>query len=446
MNERERAYRALYKIFFENGLCHEVLRETLDEIDKNGETASKAWISRLVNGTCERWLSLLFLVEKQSGRAAAKIKPQLQVILAMSLYQAYFMNVPESAAANEAVKLAKKHKLNGLSGFVNGVLRNIFRAAAFEAGDFSGNRQELFDKHLEKLLEGEAEVKKLAVRYSLPKELAVIMENELGPDAFVRACRGFMSEKKLCFYRLRKRCTEEDFEVSLKKDGINYSKREEKGLENVYILETAVCPTDVECFKNGWCIVQNVSSVRACEMLPADGSEKAIDVCAAPGGKAIHLADRLKDGTVLACDISEAKTEKILENIRRCKVENIKTKACDASEKNGEFEEAFDIVIADLPCSGLGVIGSKPDIRYKTTGADIKALSKIQREILNNVTGYVIPGGLLSFSTCTFTKAENEDNAEYIKSLGFTELSRLRLLPDEEQDGFFVSIFKKNEH
>ena len=100
---------------------------------------------------------------------------------------------------------------------------------------------------------------------------------------------------------------------------------------------------------------------------------------------------------------------------------------------------------ADLPCSGLGVIGSKPDIRYKTSAADIAELAGIQKKILKNVSRYLVPGGMLSFSTCTFTKEENEDNAEYIKSLGFRELKRLRILPDGEQDGFFVAIFKKNE-
>ncbi|MBR6274588.1 MAG: 16S rRNA (cytosine(967)-C(5))-methyltransferase RsmB [Lachnospiraceae bacterium] len=434
MNERERAYRALYKIFFENGLCHEVLRETLDEIDKSGEALNKAWLARLVNGTCERWLTFSFLIEKQSGRPVTKIKPQLQVILAMSLYQAFFMKVPESAAANEAVKLAKKHKLSGLSGFVNGVLRNIFRTAA---GDF--------ENYLGTLLKDEKSGKKLSVKYSVPEELLSVMEKELGKETLTKALSGFFTEKKLCFYRLSEKCSEEEFEDSLKKDGINYSKREEQGLENAYIIETAVSPTSVECFKNGLCIVQNISSVRACELLQVKGDEKAIDVCAAPGGKALHLADRLKNGTVIACDLTAAKTGKIEENIKRCGIKNIKTFAADATINIKEFNEAFDIVTADLPCSGLGVIGSKPDIRYKTSAADIAELAGIQKKILKNVSRYLVPGGMLSFSTCTFTKEENEDNAEYIKSLGFSEQKRLRILPDGEQDGFFVAIFKKNE-
>ena len=162
-----------------------------------------------------------------------------------------------------------------------------------------------------------------------------------------------------------------------------------------------------------------------------------------PGGKAVHLADRLKEGFVTACDVSDKKCLKIEENIKRTGLKNIAARTEDATVFVPEFKEAFDIVIADLPCSGLGVISSKPDIRYKTSADDIKILAGIQKKILENVTKYVKPGGLISFSTCTFTKQENEDNAEYIKSLGFAELIRQRMLPDEDRDGFFVAILKK---
>lgn len=445
MNEREAAYKALYKIFYENGLSHEVLRETLAEADKAGGEFNKAWLVRLVNGTTERWLTFAYLIEKQSGRPVKKIKPQLTVILSMSLYQAYFMNVPERAAANEAGKLAKKHKLAGLAGFVNGVLRGIFRSVAAKEDASEEERNLAFFKYLDRLLENEEEPQKLSVRYSVPDELLGLMEKELGKDEVKKALEGFLAEKRLCLYRIGKNCSKEEFENSLKMDGISYTTLNKKELGDAYIIETAVNPTAVECFKKGWCIVQNASSACACELLDIKGDEKVIDVCAAPGGKAIHLAGRLESGTVIACDLSDRKCLKIEENIKRTGLKNIKAMACDATVYIKEFREAFDIVIADLPCSGLGVIASKPDIKYKTGIKDVEELSGIQKKILANVTKYLRTGGLLSFSTCTFTGRENEENAEYIKSLGFTELKRRRILPDRVRDGFFVSIFKKNE-
>ena len=442
MDERERAYRAVYKIFFGNGLSHEVLRESLDESDRKREKANKAFISRLVNGTTERWLTLTYLIEKQAGRPITKIKPAIRVILAMGIYQAFFMNVPESAAANESVKLAKNHSFGGLAGFVNGVLRNIFRLAA-SFGQAGENKEKCFEAFLENKLENEEEDKKLSVRFSVPGELAGIMRNELGKEALQKTLEGFFKENSLCLYRLGSKCSEEEFEESLAKDKLSFIKKEETGLEKAYIIKTAVNPTSVECFKRGCCIVQNPSSVKACELLEVRGDEKALDVCAAPGGKAVHLADRLKEGFVTACDVSDKKCLKIEENIKRTGLKNIAARTEDATVFVPEFKEAFDIVIADLPCSGLGVISSKPDIRYKTSADDIKILAGIQKKILENVTKYVKPGGLISFSTCTFTKQENEDNAEYIKSLGFAELIRQRMLPDEDRDGFFVAILKK---
>ena len=177
------------------------------------------------------------------------------------------------------------------------------------------------------------------------------------------------------------------------------------------------------------------------------GDEKAIDVCAAPGGKALHLADRLKNGTVIACDLTVAKTGKIEENIKRCGIKNIKTFVADAIVNIKEFNEAFDIVTADLPCSGLGVIGSKPDIRYKTSAADIAELAGIQKKILKNVSRYLVPGGMLSFSTCTFTKEENEDliagflndNDDFEKIYE----KQIKINDDSIADGFYMCFMRK---
>jgi 16S rRNA (cytosine967-C5)-methyltransferase len=190
---------------------------------------------------------------------------------------------------------------------------------------------------------------------------------------------------------------------------------------------------------------------------------KVLDLCAAPGGKTIHLASLLadKNGEITARDISDAKCRLIEENCKRTGTNNVKTEVADACELKTADLNKYDIVVADLPCSGLGVIGKKPDIKYKTKQEDIDSLATLQRKILDNAMQYVKPGGYLAYSTCTVTCEENQQNAEYIRQKGSFEAidftksldktihdylqlhGYLQILPDELHDGFFIALFRK---
>ena len=170
-----------------------------------------------------------------------------------------------------------------------------------------------------------------------------------------------------------------------------------------------------------------------------------IDTCASPGGKALAVADHFPEGTILARDISEEKIRLIRENAARCKAINLKAEVFDATAPDGENKGRADLVIADLPCSGIGVIGNKPDIKNRLKEEDIPSLAALQRTILSSVQSLVKKGGFLVFSTCTVTKEENDENASWFReTFDFEEIKREQLLPCDGSDGFFIAVFKKN--
>ena len=233
------------------------------------------------------------------------------------------------------------------------------------------------------------------------------------------------------------------------------------------------CSDDERPAKNylyhaGLFYIQEPSAMSAAEVLPVKEGYKVLDLCAAPGGKTLHIADRLNDrklnggGKIISCDLTDAKTALIKENVERNGFENVSVVKNDALVFKKEWEDTADIVIADLPCSGLGVIGKKCDIKYKTSIEDINALSEIQREILKNVSRYLKKGGQLLYSTCTIAMEENEDNVRWmLENLPFKKADirkrvpkkirnymkddgYIQILPDmTESDGFFIAAFIK---
>ena len=172
-----------------------------------------------------------------------------------------------------------------------------------------------------------------------------------------------------------------------------------------------------------------------------------IDVCAAPGGKAIHAAQLMEgSGHVQARDLTEYKAELIAENKARCKVENLSVRVWDATVADEQARERADLVIADLPCSGLGVLRGKPDIKYNMSPQQMEELSALQRRILSVVQGYVKPGGRLLYSTCTINRGENEENAAWFAESypAFRLVSGQQIFPDEVRDGFYIAVFERS--
>ena len=414
----------------------------------------KSFTARLTRGCVERAFTLDKIIDKLSSVKVKKLKPVIRNILRIGLYQILFMDsAPDFAICNEAVKLTAKRGLSNLKGFVNGVLRNACR-----------RKEEL-------LSEINSEGMDLSFRFSVPEWIS---------EEFVREF-GEKKAESIFYYYIQENPVSLRFNTS-KITGFNPAKAKdikkeilgessERLKENRYLyycgyLQGAGAVEDLAGFKEGKFTVQDFSSVLAGYVTDSvwksvgKTSERAkvLDLCAAPGGKSIHLADFGYE--VMSCDISGKKTALISEAAARCGFENISVSINDATVFNPDFENGFDIVLCDLPCSGLGIISKKPDIKYNMSVEKSEELSQLQKDILKIAIRYLKKGGILIYSTCTLRKCENTDNVDFIrKELGLTGVALKEHLPDDivtgnendcyiqilpgeyGSDGFFISCF-----
>lgn len=427
----------LGEVFDEGRYSHIVINNALTKF-LYLEKQERAFIMRLSQGTIENRIYLEYVTDKFSGTPVKKMKPVIRNIILMSVYQILFMTqVPDSAVCNEAVKLAAKRGFNGLKGFVNGVLRNISR-----------NKDDIEINCVN-------ETEKLSITYSMPQWIVEMWCGEYGMEVTEKILSAFLTEKKT-FVRCRQDSVEK-VKTVLTDSGIKVS--------DVPYIDYALCLSGynylgaIKEFNEGLFQVQDVSSMLVGIAAAPQKGNYVIDVCAAPGGKATHVAELMENtGHVDARDISDYKTKLIESNIQRLGLKNITVKKWDAVRYDENSFEKADILICDLPCSGLGVLGRKPDIKYRVTKKQLDELVKLQREILNTVWKYVKPGGRLVYSTCTINSGENEENVRWItENLPFDEedisdrfmpelcrcrMSKgcIRLLPGMDgTDGFFIS-------
>ena len=390
LENREIVLDILNEVLEKGNFIHLVLNQALSKyqyLDK----ADRAFITRTAEGTLEYLIQIDHVINLYSKTKTDKMKPLIRNLLRMSVYQLLYMDrVPDSAVCNEAVKLALKRHFQGLKGFVNGVLRTISR-------EKDGL---VFDTP--------------SLTYSVPQWMFELWEKDWGREQAERIGASFLKDSPTwarCNLNLASR---DRILASLRAQGV---KAEElPGSEAMVSLSGYDYLEGLEAFQNGWIQIQDVSSSFVGELAAPEEGSFIIDVCAAPGGKSLHLADKLKGtGMVEARDLTWQKAELIEANMARCGVSNMKAVVWDALEFDPEAEKKADIVIADLPCSGLGIIGRKPDIRWNMTPEKLKELASLQREILSVVWRYVKPGGLLVYSTCTINKNENEENARWIR-------------------------------
>ena len=420
------------------------------------ERFERSFINRVFNGTIERKLSLDFVINQYSSVKINKQKPVIRAILRMSVYQLLYMDsVPDSAVINEAVKLAKKKKFNGLSGFVNGVLRKI----AKEKDNIAyPDRDKNYSEYLSTV-------------YSCPQWLCNHFISECGEKKAEEVLANSLKERPVIIRTnisaidsdtLRNRLISEAASVTNVLNG-------DESID-AFILENIDGLSSLDSFNEGLYLVQDLSSQAVLlgnerKLIGEMSDDKAVkamrdvlknascivDVCAAPGGKTCHVADLLKyygndKCTVISRDVSDLKVDKIDENVERCGFDNVKTEVHDALVVDEKLSGKADLVIADLPCSGLGVIGRKTDIKYRIQPDELEALSNLQKDILRVVSQYVKEGGMLVFSTCTVNKSENYDNAKWVEDeIGFSLVCEpVQVLNDSiEHDGFFISRFVK---
>lgn len=429
VNTRELILDILMEVTEHQGYSHIILRDVLNKYAYLSRQ-ERAFIARISEGTLERMLEMDMILNQFSRTKVKKMKPVIRNILRMSVYQIKYMDsVPDSATCNEAVKLAVRRGLGGLKGFVNGVLRNISR-------NKDQIRYPLEEKEPEEYL---------SVTCSVPLWIVQQWTQEYGYDRTKQMCQSFLESAPLSIRTNLQQTTPQHLKKKLEKEGVSVEENPE--FSYAFFISGYDRLDALEAFCEGLFSVQDMASMYVAEAADVQPGAYVIDVCAAPGGKSMHLAEKLQGtGMVEARDLTEYKVDLMEENIARCQLKNMKAVQWDATIKDADSVEKADVVIADLPCSGLGVMGRKPDIRYRVTPEDVQVLAALQRKILSVVQEYVKPGGTLVYSTCTVTRAENDGNVQWFGEQypEFQFENMRQLYPGEgRHDGFFIAKWKK---
>ena len=422
---------------------HIMIRNVLEKYDYI-KPEDKALIKRISEGTLERMIQLDYIIDQFSNTKTTKMKPVIRNILRMSVYQILFMDkIPDSAACNEAVRLAEKKKFFQLKGFVNGVLRNIVR-----------NKEQIKYPNPVK-----NRVLSLSIRYSMPQWIIKMWDEQYSEEMTEKMLAGLLQEHPVVI-RIReslKGVEKEELIQKMVQSGISIHPH--PYLKYAFIIEHLEGAAMIPGFAEGLLTIQDVSSMLAIEAARIRPGMHVMDVCAAPGGKAIFAAEKLSgNGLVEARDLTDYKVDMIEQNIQRMQLKNIEASKADALILASEKIETADVVIADLPCSGLGVLGKKRDIKYHITEESLIEISKLQKQILSVIWQYVKCGGTLVYSTCTINRKENDDIVQWLieqypfelesisesmpEQLRFedTDAGHLQLMPGiHETDGFYMA-------
>ena len=424
VNEREIVLEVLLEITEKGQFSHIILRDVLWKYQYL-EKRERAFITRVTEGTLEHMIEIDYILDRFSKVKVKKMKPVIRAILRSAVYQLKYMDsVPDSAVCNEAVKLAARKGFSGLKGYVNGVLRSVARG-------------------IDSVQYPKEKMEELSVRYSCPEWVLDLWSGSYDIEVIEMMLRDFQKEKPVTIRCCLNRTTPDELKKRLEAEGVKAEIH--PYLPYAFQISGYDHLNDLETFQDGLFVVQDISSMLVAEIAAPSAGAQVLDVCAAPGGKALHVAeklflaedvcgdaacagnksgggaaagcgieDQMPPGHVEARDLTELKVDLIRENIERTGLPNITAVCRDASVPDETAAESADIVIADLPCSGLGVIGKKPDLRYKASPDGIDSLVRLQRQILSCAQDYVKPGGTLVYSTCTVNPAENMDNVHWL--------------------------------
>ncbi len=395
---------------------------------KKNAPDKEAFVRELVYGVLENKLLLDYYLDALIPSGIKKIKARELTLLRMGLYQLIYMDsVPEYAAVNETVNMAKK-LTRGREKFINGVLRGYIKKKA--------------DIHLP---DPEKEpVTYLSIAYSVREWIVKLWLDTYGYDKTEEILAAANRAPRLSARVNLMKTDAEALREELEKDGfaVELSDKTKRGifLSGSRLLES-------EAYRQGHFSVQDIASIMTSDILGAKPGDTVIDVCAAPGGKTVATAELMQNqGRIIAMDIYEHKLALIHEQAERCGIDIIETKCHDSTEAISALAGKAECVLCDVPCSGLGVIAGKPEIKYREN-PDFAELTERQAKILSAASTYVKAGGTLVYSTCTVNKEENEKQIErfLLENKTFAVERELQLLPTDETDGFFICKLIKTE-
>lgn len=425
MDERQTAFRVLLRVEREKAYSNLALDA---ELKRSANGAPTAFVTALVYGTLERQITLDFVLQRYLRQPLRKLRPEVRVILRMGVLQLYFMDkIPKSAAVNESVKLVKKNGCAYAAGLVNSVLRKISETPLTypETADL---------------------VSDWSIRYACPKALVEHFIREYGEADAKGILSASLGGAPPVLRVNTLKTTTIELQNRLQTEGIETSPG---ALENTLIVQKGGALEQLSSYQEGLFHVQDTASalcVRALELQPG---QTLLDMCAAPGGKSFTAAEFMKNrGKILAFDLHEHRVRLITDGAKRLGISMIDAQAQDASVFHAELARTADRVLCDVPCSGLGVLRRKPEIRLREL-TFIDNLTEIQYNILVHASKYLRMGGRLVYSTCTLNRAENEDvcdrflreNPVYQKDGDYKTL-----LPHKDgTDGFFIARLRRIE-
>ncbi|MCP2240346.1 16S rRNA (cytosine(967)-C(5))-methyltransferase RsmB [Thermoanaerobacterium thermosaccharolyticum] len=446
MNQRDIAFKILYDVLAKKGYLNIVLNKYLN--NNEIEDVDKSFIKEIVFGTIERKYTLDRIIDHYSTKGIKKIDDKVLIILEMGLFQLMYMDkVPDYAAINESVNLAKKYIGKYASKFVNAVLRSYLR----------NTKQIKFSQPDENLIEY------LSFKYSFPEWIVKRLLNNYDRDATESILESLNGRPEISIRINTLKIDGKNFEKKLKDRGLNYK----KGLYNddAYYIGLKNITND-EMYNEGLILVQDEGAMIISKVLSPKPDDMVMDVCSAPGGKTTHLSQLMNNkGKIVAFDIYEHKIDLIKRNCRRLGIDNVDALAFDSTNVNSEYIDKADKVLVDVPCSGIGIIRKKPDIKLKNyTKKDFEELNNIQYRILSSSSKYVKRGGYILYSTCTIGREENinivdkflNENKEFkiadIRPFLPQNLVHfvddkgcIQLLPNiNNTDGFFICKMQRN--
>lgn len=402
----------LVKIFNEKAYLSIVLDNAIKELKLS--LNDKKVYTKVIYGVCENKMMIDFnLAPLIKGK---RVKPFIKNILRIGVYVIDYMNMKDHFIVNELVKIVKKDDYKSAM-FVNGVLRNYQRSDKPSIDNLSVEEQ-------------------LSLKLSLPLDLAKLLYKQYKD----KLSSFFEHGNVINTYRINTlKISVLEVEKMLKALNIEYN------IDGV-VIKSKESLLDTKMFKDGLIIAQDTSSIRVAEVVNPISGSSVLDACSAPGGKSLHMAAIMNNtGSITSCDVYEHKLAKINDNASKLGVTIIKTLLADATSY--DYQNKFDYCLVDVPCSGLGVISHKPDLKYHITLKDIEEINALQKKIIRHVSKFVKDGGILVYSTCTINKFENEwlvkDFLNEFKE--FIKLEEEIILPSSEQDGFYICKMRKEK-
>lgn len=443
MNPREGALSILYEInekgaFSNIAINRELRNKSYNRLDKN-------LITELVYGVLENQIYIDYIIEQFSTVKIKKMNSYTLNLLRLGIYQLFFLEkIPDFAAVNETVDLSKKY-CRKTTGFINGILRNVQR-----------NKENIKPPSPDKNI-----TEYLSIKYSHPQWLVKMFLNNFDEDFTEGLLKANNAVPDLYVRINTLKITVEDC-IKLFIDG-GYTIEQNSFIEEAVIVKGLHGIEQSDLYKRGYIQIQDLGSMLVTKILDPKEGDFVIDVCSAPGGKATHIAQLMNNrGDIIARDIYDHKLELIERNAKRLGISIIRTEKFDGSVLDKNMLNKADKVLVDVPCSGLGIIRRKPEIKYRKQYSDIRAITALQYDILKNASRYVKPGGVLVYSTCTISPAENEDIVRkfLIHNLDYTLTdiedkyrdffpgkhpeNMIQLYPNiHSTDGFFISKMER---